>query len=90
LGSNNARPIAFGLRKSSEYDDEMRTTEWHNRTVTDEDGTVESVFSKFQDVTRREKRKTELEEYETIIESLTDAVYVLNEEGRFTYSSVPR
>ncbi|WP_340099367.1 PAS domain S-box protein [Salinibaculum salinum] len=66
-------------------DGEVITAEWHNRAITDEDGNVQSIFSKFQDVTERENRKRELEEYETIIEALTDAVYVLDEEGRFTY-----
>jgi PAS domain S-box-containing protein len=73
------------VNRNVRNDGEIRTIQWHNRTITDDDGTVESVFSKFQDITQREKRKSELEEYETIIESLTDAVYVLNEEGRFTY-----
>jgi PAS domain S-box-containing protein len=66
-------------------DDELLTGEWHNRAVTDEDGNVQSIFSKFQDVTERENRKRELEEYETIIEALTDAVYVIDENGHFTY-----
>jgi PAS domain S-box-containing protein len=66
-------------------DGKIRTCEWHNRVVTDSNGNVQSVFSKFQDVTDRERRKTELEEYETIIEALSDAVYVLDEEGQFTY-----
>jgi PAS domain S-box-containing protein len=40
-----------------------------------------------RDITERKERRRELEEYETIIEALTDAVYVLDEEGRFTYVS---
>jgi PAS domain S-box-containing protein len=59
--------------------------EWHNRVVTDENDEVVTIFSQFQDVTDRERRRAELQEYETIIDSLTDAVYVLDEEGRFTY-----
>ncbi len=59
--------------------------EWHNRAVTDADGTVQSIFSKFQDITERKNRKMKLEEHETIIEALSDAVYVLNQEGQFTY-----
>ncbi|QAU14033.1 PAS domain S-box protein [Halorubrum sp. BOL3-1] len=64
---------------------EVISCEWHNRAVTNASGSVQSIFSKFQDVTERENRKSELEEYETIIKALPDAVYVLNEEGRFTY-----
>jgi PAS domain S-box-containing protein len=59
--------------------------EWHNRVVVDENDEVVTIFSQFQDVTDRERRRAELQEYETIIDSLTDAVYVLDEEGRFTY-----
>ncbi|MFB6297449.1 MAG: PAS domain S-box protein [Salinirussus sp.] len=36
---------------------------------------------------RRKERRQELEEFETIIEALGDAVYVLDEEGQFTYVS---
>jgi PAS domain S-box-containing protein len=38
-----------------------------------------------RDITRRKTREKELEEYETIVESLDDAVYVLNKEGEFRY-----
>jgi PAS domain S-box-containing protein len=75
------------LNRNVRKDDEVLTCEWHNRAVTDENGDVRSVFSKFQNVTDRERRKTELEEYETIIGALSDAVYVVNEEGQFTYVS---
>ena len=73
------------INRNVRKDGEVITCEWHNRVVTDADGDVQTIFSKFQDVTDRERRKTELEEYETIIEALSDAVYVLDEEGQFTY-----
>mgnify|MGYP000155527025 CR=1 FL=1 len=75
----------YELNRNVRKDGEVITCEWHNRVVTDADGDVQSVFSKFQDVTDREQRKTELEEYETIIEALSDAVYVVDEKGQFTY-----
>lgn len=75
------RVINDNVRK----DGETLICEWHNRAVTDADGTVESIFSKFQDVTERERRKRELQEYETVIETLSDAVYVVDEDGRFRY-----
>ncbi|MFY4815672.1 PAS domain S-box protein [Haloarcula sp. AONF1] len=75
------RVINDNVRK----DGETLICEWHNCAVTDADGTVESVFSKFQDVTERERRKRELQEYETVIEALSDAVYVVAEDGRFRY-----
>jgi PAS domain S-box-containing protein len=34
---------------------------------------------------RQESRQRELREYETVIESMSDAVYILDEDGRFTY-----
>jgi len=34
---------------------------------------------------RQESRQQELREYEAVIESLSDAVYILDEDGRFTY-----
>jgi PAS domain S-box-containing protein len=73
------------INRNVRKDGEVRTVEWHNRAVTNEDGEVRSIFSKFQDITDRENRKRELEEHETIIDALTDAVYVIDENGRFTY-----
>ena len=64
---------------------EVHTCEWHNRAVTGSDGEVRSIFSKFYDVTERERRKQQLEEYETVLKALSDAVYVIDEDGRFTY-----
>jgi PAS domain S-box-containing protein len=73
------------VNRVTRADGERRTIEWHNRTATGADGEIESIFSKFWDVTDRENRQQELEERETIIAALTDAVYVLDEDGRFTY-----
>lgn len=73
------------INKNIDKDGNVITCEWHNRAVTDPDGSVASVFSLFQDVSEREKQKKQRREYETIIESLTDAVYVLDETGRFEY-----
>ena len=75
------RVINDNIRK----DGETVTCEWHNRVVTDANGAVRSVFSEFQDITEREQRKRELQEYETVIEALSDAVYVVDERGRFRY-----
>ena len=66
-------------------DGERITCEWHNRAVTNDDGSIRSIFSMFQDVTDRERRKRELKQYETIIDALGDAVYVLDEDDRFSY-----
>jgi len=74
------------INENVRKDGQQIVCEWHNRVVTDDDtNDIVAIFSQFQDVTERERRKTELQEYETIIEALTDAVYVVDEEGRFTY-----
>ena len=73
------------INENIRKDGQRIVCEWHNRIVTDEHGEVITIFSQFQDLTDRERRRAELQEYETIIDSLTDAVYVLDEEGRFTY-----
>ncbi|WP_206425024.1 PAS domain S-box protein [Halosimplex salinum] len=38
----------------------------------------------FQDVTERKERERELERYETIVETVDDGIYVVDEEGYFT------
>lgn len=73
------------FNKNVRKDGQRIICEWHNRVVTDENGEVVTIFSQFQDVTEREQRRAELQEYETIIDSVTDGVYVVDEEGRFTY-----
>jgi PAS domain S-box-containing protein len=54
-------------------DGERIVCEWHNRVVTDEDGTVLSVFSQFQDVTERKEREWELERHRENLERLHEA-----------------
>ncbi|WP_277543160.1 hybrid sensor histidine kinase/response regulator [Haloarcula laminariae] len=50
-----------------------------------ENGEVTKLRGAGQDITDHNQRKADLEQYKTIIDTLTDAVYVLDEEGRFTY-----
>jgi len=73
------------INKNVRKDGQEIICEWHNRVVTDTTDEVMAVFSQFQDVTDRERRKSELQEYETLVKALTDAVYVVDEEGQFTY-----
>ena len=53
------------------------------------DGTVypseSGVSVYFRDATEQKQREQELQKYGTIIEALSDAVYVLDEEARFTF-----
>jgi PAS domain S-box-containing protein len=43
-------------------DGERIICEWHNRVVTDEDGAVVTIFSQFQEITKRKKHEDALEE----------------------------
>ncbi|WP_157744145.1 PAS domain S-box protein [Halopenitus persicus] len=53
--------------------------EWHNRAVTDENGDVLTVFSKFQDITERRRQTQQLE---TLIDNIPGIVYrCKNERG---------
>lgn len=75
----------YVINKNVTRSGEIRTCEWHNRAVSGSDGDVRAIFSQFRDITDRERRERQLEEYGTVLEALNDAVYVLDEEGRFTY-----
>jgi len=68
-------------------DDETVVCEWHNRVVTDELDETVAVFSQFQDVTDRAERESELERYETFIESTSDVVLHLDEDGTILYNN---
>lgn len=52
--------------------------------VFDEAGDILRFVAVNHDVTDRNKRKRELEQYETIVETAADAIYKLDVEGRFT------
>lgn len=69
-GTGGYHSIDENVRK----DGERIMIEWHNRIVTDDNGETVAVFSQFQDVTDREKRKQELQRerdrFKTLFESL--------------------
>lgn len=73
------------VNRNVENGGKIRTIEWHNRVVTDVGKPTQSVLSVFQDVTQQQKRETKREEYRTITEALSDPMYVLDEDGEFTY-----
>ncbi|QGX93787.1 PAS domain S-box protein [Haloplanus rallus] len=68
-------------------DGDERLIEMTITPVVESGGRVTKLRGAGHDITDRKERRQELEKYETIIEALTDAVYVLNEEGRFTFVS---
>ncbi|WP_255192828.1 PAS domain S-box protein [Natronobeatus ordinarius] len=51
--------------------------------LVDTDGTPDGVVFVIEDVTERRERERELERYETIVETISDGVFVLDEDGRF-------
>jgi PAS domain S-box-containing protein len=53
--------------------------------IVDERGAVDAIVAIQTDVTDRKERERSLRRYETIVEALNDAVYALDEQGRFTY-----
>jgi PAS domain S-box-containing protein len=46
---------------------------------------VEGYVINSRDITKRKEREQGLEQYKTLVEALTDPVYVVDEEGRFTH-----
>ncbi|WP_254863399.1 PAS domain S-box protein [Halovivax gelatinilyticus] len=52
--------------------------------VTDDDGEVVQFVTVQTDVTERKERERELEQYERIVETVEDGIYVLDENRRFT------
>jgi PAS domain S-box-containing protein len=52
-------------------DGEKVVCEWHNRVVTDDDGDVIAVYSQFQDITKREKRREAIADLHEIVDDLT-------------------
>jgi PAS domain S-box-containing protein len=77
-------------REPLSYDEHLRiggeSTHWETKIAPVVlDGTVEYIVGSTRDITAQRERERELREYETIIHALTDAVYVLDEDGRFTY-----
>lgn len=50
-----------------------------------ETGEIESAFVIYSDITERKEREQERERYETLVEVTGDPMYMLDEEGHFTY-----
>jgi len=72
-----------GQQTTVTSDGERLVCEWHNLTVRDDDEVL-SMFSLVEDVTERHDRKTELQRYETMVETVVDGVYTLDDDLHFT------
>ncbi|WP_157744183.1 PAS domain S-box protein [Halopenitus persicus] len=55
---------------------DRRLCSWHNRVVTDADGTVITIVSQFEDVTERRRQRHELEETNAVLSTLFDTLPV--------------
>jgi len=64
-----------------ELGDEVRL--FRTQPVRDDDGEIVAGLGLSQDVTERRERERELELYETIVETVDDGVYALDEAGNF-------
>jgi PAS domain S-box-containing protein len=96
FGSENGRKIAGAYRKCVEQRESVELTvtldlpvdrvirEYQVAPLQSDSGIKHLVVS-CQDITQRRERQQELKEYETITGALTDAIYMLDETGRFTY-----
>jgi PAS domain S-box-containing protein len=66
-------------------DGERIMCEWHNRVVTDDDGSVAAVFALFQDITERKERERRLEQgkarLEALYENSPDMIHIHTIEG---------
>ena len=78
-----ARGSYRGQQPSVTKDGDRVVGEWHNLTVTRDDAVL-SMFSLVQDVTDRHDRQVELEQYETMVETVADGLYTLDEDLRFS------
>ncbi|WP_227355047.1 PAS domain S-box protein [Haladaptatus salinisoli] len=61
-----------------------RTFEIWTAPVRDADGEIFAGLSFAQDISERVERERELEQYETIIETVNDGVYTVDEDGYYT------
>jgi len=73
------------INKNVRGDGDQVTCEWHNRVVTDEDGEIVTIFSQFQDITKRIAQKQELKDEQQFIEQSLNALdslfYVIDTNG---------
>ena len=96
LGPENGRKVAGAYRKCVRQGQSVSYTVTLDLPVgsvvrecevtpVSSDSHIEQLVVEFRDITEQRERLRELEEYETITEALRDAVYVVDDEGRFTY-----
>ena len=82
--------IESDSRESEVIDMEMETKARETITVsvnfvvlTDESGTYEGLMGVVRDITERKERERELERYETIVQTVSEPIYMLDADERF-------
>ncbi|MEZ3170117.1 PAS domain S-box protein [Halorubrum sp. RMP-47] len=77
----------YSINENIRKDGERIICEWHNRVVTDEDGSVVAIFSQFQDITERKKQVRENDRrrhrLEQILKTVPGCVVQLDANGEF-------
>ena len=84
-----AEDATHATNKNVRPDGKTRVCRWHNRIVTDEDDNVQTIFSKFEDITEQKEREQELKklknQYQTLVENIPhSAVFLFDEDLQYT------
>ena len=75
-----------GVEASMETSDgEQIPFEYTGTVLTDREGTTRGAVGIGRDISERKERERMLRQYETIIEVLADPVYVIDDDGRYSY-----
>jgi PAS domain S-box-containing protein len=79
------------INENVRKDGERIICEWHNRVVTDQNGTVVAIFSQFQDITERKQQEREndrrRQRLEQIFKTVPDCVVQLDADGQFVFAN---
>ncbi|QFU84753.1 PAS domain-containing sensor histidine kinase [Natronorubrum aibiense] len=73
-----------GEKQSVEGTSEGREWILHVVPLADRDGEIHGGMTMALDITERKERERELLKYETIVETVNDGIYTVDEDGRFT------
>ncbi|ELY46972.1 PAS domain-containing sensor histidine kinase [Natronorubrum bangense] len=77
------RAALEGETQSVEGTSEGREWILHVVPLADQDGEIHGGMTMALDITERKERERELAKYETIVETVNDGIYTVDEEGRF-------
>ncbi|MFC4542437.1 PAS domain S-box protein [Halosolutus amylolyticus] len=78
------RAALEGETQSVEGTSEGREWILHVVPLADRDGEIHGGMTMALDITERKERERELAKYETIVETVNDGIYTVDEDGRFT------